>query len=122
MPNFFEDNEDIKFLFDHIDLAEVAAVQENNFTRNDGPGSEYAPLDAEDAVDNYRRILQVVGDIAGNHIEPRAERVDAEGHTLNEDGTVALNEAVRENLKVLAQADLMGFTLPRKYGGLNCPV
>jgi len=121
MPNFFDDNDDIKFLFDHIDVAEVAAVQEDDFTNTNGSGSEYAPLDAADAVDNYRRILQIVGDIAGNHIDPRAEQVDAEGNTLNEDGTVTLNDAVRENLKVLSQADLMGFTLPRKYGGLNCP-
>jgi alkylation response protein AidB-like acyl-CoA dehydrogenase len=121
MTNFFLDNEDIVFLFEHMPLGELAAVQEDDFTRSDGPGAEYAPADADDAVDNYRRILTIVGDIAGNQIGPRAERVDLDGNTLNEDGTVALHEHVRENLKALAQADLMGFTLPRKYGGLNCP-
>ena len=59
--------------------------------------------------------------MAGNQIAPRAESVDHDGNTLNEDGTVTLGEGVRENLKALAQADLMGFTLPRQYGGLNCP-
>ena len=121
MPNFFEDNADIKFLFEHINLAELAGLQEDNFVRQDGPGHEYAPRDAKDAVDNYRRILQIVGDIAGNHIAPRAEQVDAEGNTLNEDGTVTLGEGVRKNLEMLARADLMGFTLPREYGGINCP-
>ena len=121
MPNYFEDNEDIKFLFDHLNPAEIASVQEDNFTQTDGPGSEWAPRDAADAVDNYRRILSVVGDVAGNHIAPRAEQVDREGNTLNENGTVTLHEAVRKNLEVLAKADLMGFTLPRRYGGLNCP-
>ncbi len=121
MPNFFTNNNDILFLFDHLDLAEIAGVQEDGFTRTDGPGKEYAPRDAADAVDNYRRILTIVGDLAANFIAPRAEQVDLEGNTLNEDGTVTLGEKVRENLKVLAQADLMGFTLPRKYGGLNCP-
>ncbi len=121
MPNFFEDNEDIKFLFEHLDVAKVAEVQENGFKNDDGPGKEYAPADAEDAIDNYRRILQIVGDIAGNHIASRAEQVDIDGNTLNENGTVTLGENVRDNLKVLAQGDLMGFTLPRKYGGLNCP-
>ncbi len=121
MPNFFDDNDDIRFLFDHLDLAELATVQEDNFTKIDGPGKDYAPLDADDAIDNYRRILAIVGDVAGNQIAPRAEQVDREGNTLNEDGTVTLGAGVRENLKALAQADLMGFTLPRRYGGLNCP-
>lgn len=119
MPNFFTDNDDIQFLFSHFNLAEVAAAQEDNFANPDG--RDYAPVDAADAIDNYKRILNIVGDIAGNHVAPRAEQIDREGNTLNEDGTVTLNPGVKENLRVLAQADLMGFTLPRKYGGLNCP-
>jgi alkylation response protein AidB-like acyl-CoA dehydrogenase len=120
VANFFLDNPDIQFLFDHLNLAELARIQEESWDRFPA-GKEYAPLDAADAVDNYRRVLAIVGDIAANHIAPRAEQVDHEGNTLNEDGTVTLGEGVRENLKVLNQADLMGFTLPRKYGGLNCP-
>jgi 3-(methylthio)propanoyl-CoA dehydrogenase len=120
MPNFFLDNPDIQFLFKHFNLEEIAKVQEEGWHRYP-EGGEYAPVDAADAVDNYRRILTIVGDIAANHIAPRAEKVDHEGNTLNEDGTVTLGEGVRENLAVLAQADLMGFTLPRRYGGLNCP-
>jgi len=88
VANFFEDNEDIRFLFDHIDLTEIAAVQEDGFAQGDGPGREYAPLDAADTIDNYRRILTIVGDIAANRIAPRAEDVDRRGNTLNEDGTV----------------------------------
>ncbi|NLE58483.1 MAG: acyl-CoA dehydrogenase, partial [Planctomycetes bacterium] len=121
MANFFLDNEDLQFLFNHINLAEIAAVQEDNFTRDRGNGCEYAPADAADAIDNYRRVLTIVGEIAGDHIAPRAEKVDHEGNRLNPDGTVALNDSVRENIEILAKADLMGFTLPRKYGGLNCP-
>jgi 3-(methylthio)propanoyl-CoA dehydrogenase len=121
MPNFFTDNADIQFLFGHLDLAHLAMVQEDGFAPLDRSGAEYAPRDAADAVDNYRRVLTIVGDVAANAIAPRAEQVDTEGNTLNEDGTVTLGPGVRENLKVLAQADLMGFTLPRRYGGLNCP-
>jgi alkylation response protein AidB-like acyl-CoA dehydrogenase len=119
MANFFTDNEDIKFLFDHINMAELADIQESGFSKPDASG--YAPRDAADAVDNYRRILTIVGQIAAEQIAPRSEAVDQDGNVLNADGTVTLGENVRENLKVLAQADLMGFTLPRKYGGLNCP-
>ena len=120
MPNFFTDNDDIRFLFDHLNLAEVARVQERDFADAEA-GVDYAPADEADAIDNYRRVLEIVGDLAGNIIAPRAEDIDRAGNTLNEDGTVTLHPLVADNLRRLAQADLMGFTLPRKYGGLNCP-
>ena len=72
-------------------------------------------------MDNYRRVLEIVGEVAGDMIAPNAEQIDREGNTLNDDGTVTLHPLVQENLDRLTQADLMGFTLPRKYGGLNCP-
>jgi hypothetical protein len=120
VPNFFLDNDDIRFLFDHFDLGELARIQERGF-EDAQAGVDYAPVDEGDAIDNYRRVLEIVGDVAGNTIAPRAEQVDDEGHTLNEDGTVTLHPLVADNLRRLGQADLMGFTLPRKYGGLNCP-
>ena len=118
MANFFLDNQDIQFLFDYIDMRELAALQER-FAENDG--ADYAPADADETVDDYRRILEIVGDVAANTIAPNAEDVDREGNQLNEDGTVTLHPNVQENLKRMTQADLMGFTLPRKYGGINCP-
>jgi len=121
MGNFFTDNDDLEFLFDFVDLAEVAAVQEDDFARRDDAADPLAPTSAADAIDNYRRILEIVGDVAANRIAPRAAQVDREGNTLNADGLVTLGEGVRENIRTLAQADLMGFTLPRAYGGLNCP-
>jgi len=128
MPNFFIDNADIRFLFDHIDLATLARIQEDDFAdarrspSNGDPGPfDYAPGDAADAIDNYRRILEIAGQIAGEIIAPRAEQIDEEGNTLNEDGTVTLHALVADNIRRLAQADLMGFTLPRRFGGLNCP-
>ncbi len=121
MANFFLDNDDIRFLFEHIDVAQLARLQEDDFVHGGDDGSGYAPRDAADAVDNYRRILEVVGEIAAEVVAPNAEQVDAEGNTLNPDGTVTLHPLVSENLRRLSQADLMGFTLPRKYGGLFCP-
>jgi len=121
MPNFFLDNEDIRFLFEHMDLGEIARVQEQNFEDAQNPAIDYAPVDEADAIDNYRLTLEIVGHIAGNTIAPRAETIDREGNTLNEDGTVTLNPLVQDNIRRLGQADLMGFTLPRKHGGLNCP-
>ena len=65
MANFFLDNDDIQFLFDHLDLAELAGVQEDGFVHAADDPSGYAPRDAADAVDNYRRVLAIVGEAAG---------------------------------------------------------
>lgn len=118
MANFFLDNKDILFLFDHIDMKELARVQEHDAENGD---ADYVPVSDEDMVDNYRQILKIVGEVAGNTLAPNAEQVDLEGNTLNDDGTVTLHPLVRQNLDRMTQAELMGFTLPRKYGGLNCP-
>lgn len=118
MANFFLDNQDIQFLFQYMDLKSIARIQE---LHTENGSADYAPQDDEDAVDNYRRALEIVGAVAAETIAPNAETVDREGNRLNDDGTVTLHPCVQENLHRMAQADLMGFTLPRKYGGLNCP-
>ncbi|MDR3198382.1 MAG: acyl-CoA dehydrogenase family protein [Planctomycetaceae bacterium] len=119
MPNFFNDNQDICFLFDYFDLREVAAIQERETPNGD---ADYLPDHLDDTIDNYRRILEIVGELAAETLALNAEQIDAEGNTLNPDGTVTLHPLVRQNLERFTQADLMGFTLPRKYGGLNCPI
>lgn len=122
MANFFSDNRDIQFLLDHLDMADLARMQEADFTPNILHDCDYRPKDAEDAVDNYRRILDVIGDIAGEIVAPSAEQIDREGNTLNDDGTVTYHPLVAKNLEWLKKADMMGFVLPQKYGGLNCSI
>lgn len=119
MSNFFLDNKDIQFLFEYFDLRELAELQERETPNGD---ADYLPDSVEDMVDNYRRILEVAGEIAAETIAPNAAQIDAEGNTHNADGTVTLHPLVQQNLDRLAQADMMGFTIPRKYGGLNCPI
>ena len=119
MSNFFSDNQDLLFQLEHLDLARVVRLRENDFAeRRD---FTYAPRDHEDALDGYRRALEIVGDIAGEFVAPRAEEVDRIGSTLV-DGDVCYAPGIGEALNRLAQADLMGITLPRRYGGLNFPV
>ena len=119
MANFYEDNQDIKFHFHTLDLGHIAWLQEEGF--RDAGHYDYAPRDEADAVDGYEQVLRVVGDICAEFIAPRAESVDREGSVLREDGRVSYADGLRESLAVLAQADLMGFTLPRRFGGLNFP-
>ena len=119
MANFFDDNEDIRLLFDHLDLKRLAAITEENF--HFAGEFDFAPADADDAVDNYRRVLRTVGEIAGEHVAPTAEDTDLVGNTLKDDGTVARAPGIEAAVRRLGQADLMGFTLPYRFGGLNCP-
>lgn len=118
MANFFEDNPDIRFHLEHMDLGRIVDLKENEF-REKGEFA-HAPEDLEDALDNYQRVLTIVGEIAGAFIALRAWEVDREGARFK-DGVVTYARGTREALKRLAQADLMGFTLPRKYGGINMP-
>jgi len=119
MANFFTDNDDIQFLLDHMDLARLAEIMEDGFAH--AGEFDHAPVDAPDAVDNYRRILEMLGELAGEQIAPTAEETDLAGNTLNDDGSVTYAPGIANAIRILGQADLMGFTLPYRFGGLNCP-
>jgi len=118
MPNFFTDNHDILFQFEKIDIKDIVEIAEDNYEQS--KIYDYAPVNYEDAMENYRKVLEVTGDITGNFIDPRATDVDIEGAHY-EDGKVTYAKGTQENLAQLAKADLMGMILPRKFGGLNFP-
>ncbi len=119
MANFYRDNDDIQFLFRHIDLGRLAAVCEENFKFTSQ--FDYAPADTGEAVQNYDIVLDSLGQLSAEFIAPRAEEVDRQGNILNEDGSVTRPKAIQEALEKLAQAEVMGFTLPHRFGGLNFP-
>ena len=118
MPNFFLENPDVLFHFKHLDLKEIVALSEDNYTQ--AKQFPHAPVNFEDAVENYWKVLEVVGALAGNSIASRAAGVDTEGASFT-GGQVQYAEGTRKNLRELAQADLLGIVLPRAYGGLNFP-
>jgi len=119
MPNFFTENSDLIFQLNNLNIQEVVAFAEDDYREVDT--YDYAPSNYEDALENYRKVLEIVGDIAANAIEPRAAEVDEEGNRF-EDGEVIYATGIQEALDRLAQAELMGFSLPRQYGGLNFPI
>jgi len=119
MANFYADNEDIKFLFHHFDLKRIAAITEEGFRY--AKEFDFAPADADEAVDNYERVLNSIGELCGDVIAPTAEQTDLTGNVLNDDGSVTYAPGIANAIKCLGQADLMGFTLPYRFGGLNCP-
>lgn len=119
MPNFYKDNDDIQFHMRTMNLDKVITYVENDFADKGKYG--YAPNSISDAKDSYDRILEIAGDLCGNYIAPRAPEVDREGARF-ENGEVYYAKGTSEALNMLNKAELMGMTLPRKYGGLNCPM
>jgi len=119
VSNFFTDNADLQQTLRSLDLARIVRLREDDYAQ--ARDFAYAPGDFEDAVDSYARTLEIAGDLAGEYIEPRAEDVDRAGSELIQ-GEVCYAPGIAEGLERLKQADLMGITLPRKYGGLNFPV
>ncbi len=118
MANYFLENPDLLYQFEKLDLKEIVDLTENNYKQAEK--FDYAPINYEDAKENYKKILEIVGDIAANYIEPRSSSIDEEG-ALFKDGKVTYAKGTREALEMLSKAELMGMILPREYGGLNFP-
>ncbi len=119
MANFYKDNTDLQFSLDNLDLAEAVALRENEYKFAEEFDS--APENFTDAVDNYRRVLEVVGEICGDKIDPRSRQVDEEGPHFA-DNTVTYHPLTVKNLEDLKAAEVCGVMLPHQYGGLNFPV
>jgi alkylation response protein AidB-like acyl-CoA dehydrogenase len=119
MGNFFRDNEDIQFLFRHLDMETLAGYTEEGF-RYAGQ-FDIAPADGAEARKNYELVLDALGQLSGDFISPRGESIDREGNTLNPDGSVSYAKGVAESLDALAKMEVMGFTLPYRFDGLNFP-
>ncbi|MCX5633182.1 MAG: acyl-CoA dehydrogenase family protein [Phycisphaerae bacterium] len=119
MANFYKDNDDIQFLFRYMNVGSIAEIMEEGFKF--AKEFDYAPADSAEAIENYDLVLQSLGQLSGDFIAPRSEDIDRQGSKLNEDGTVSYAKGIKESLDMLAKANVMGFTLPHRFGGLNFP-
>ena len=119
MANFFLDNKDLQYHLSHPLMQRIIELKERNFA--DAAHYDYAPQNVEDALDSYRRVLEIVGDVCGEVIAVNAESVDHEGPRVVNDHVEYASGTVR-NIEALIAAGLSGMTLPRKYDGLNMPV
>ncbi len=119
MDNFFKDTPDFKFHLKDPILKKVVKLKEENFEQSEK--FDYAPLNHEDAIDSYEKVLEIVGDICANIISPNAEGVDLEGPHI-ENNEVIYAKGTTEDYKALYEAGLIGMSLPRRYGGLNFPL
>jgi alkylation response protein AidB-like acyl-CoA dehydrogenase len=118
MANYYTDHPELEFHLHHPLMKRIVELVERNYADKDTYAD--APVDYEDAIENYKRILDITGDVAANVIEPNSEDVDIEGPHL-ENGRMIYASKTFENLDVTRKAGLYGVSMPRRYGGLNLP-
>ena len=119
MANYYTDIPELKFHLNNPMMKRICELKERNYRDKDE--FDYAPLDFEDAVDSYDKVLEITGEITGEIIAPNAEGVDEEGpHCAN--GRVEYASGTKQNLDAMVKAGLNGMTMPRKFGGLNFPI
>ena len=118
MANYYTDHPEIGFHLNHPLMRRIVELKERGFSEKDSYAD--APVDYEDCIENYRRLLEITGDIAANVIAPNSESVDLEGPHL-ENGRMIYASKTFENLEATRKAGVWGLTMPRRYGGLNVP-
>ena len=119
MANNYTDHAELRFELNHPLMKRIVELKERNF--GDKDAYDYAPLDFDDAMDNYDRVLDITGELAGTTIADNAEGVDLEG-PHHEGDRVRYASGTAANLDAMVKAGLNGMTMPRKYGGLNFPI
>ncbi len=118
MANYYRDIPELKFHLDNEMMKRIVELRERNFAEKDK--YDYAPVDFEDAMDSYDKVLDIVGDITANVVAVNAEGVDAEGaHCIN--NRVEYAAGTKENLDAMVKAGMNGMTMPRRFNGLNFP-
>jgi len=119
MANFYTDNPDLRHYLTHPMMRKIVELKERNFS--DAEKFDYAPLNYDDAIDSYEKVLEVVGEICGDIIAENAEDVDHQGPHV-ENSRVIYADGTKANLDACRKAGLMGMAMPRRYGGLNFPI
>jgi alkylation response protein AidB-like acyl-CoA dehydrogenase len=112
--NFFTDNDDLQFYFERgIDWDTVVRVTEHG-TRDDRFET------TADAVQFYREVAEMVGELVATEVAPHAAAIDRIG-TKMENGEAVEPPQLVEIFEKLKGLELHGMTLPRELGGMNAP-
>lgn len=116
--NYYTDHPEIAFHLNNPLMKRIVDLKERDYADKDTYAD--APVNFEDAIENYKRLLDITGDVAANIIEPNSEAVDLEGPHLV-DGRMQYASKTYENLDATRKAGLWGISMPRRFGGLNVP-
>ncbi|MDO4722256.1 Acyl-CoA dehydrogenase C-terminal domain-containing protein [Porphyromonas circumdentaria] len=119
MANFFNEIPQLRYHLRHPLMERIVALRERDYSDKDK--YDYAPQNFEDAMNSYEQVLEIIGEICGDLIEPNAQNVDQTGPTL-ENGRAIYDQYTQQNLDAVRRAGLMGIALPRRYDGLNFPI
>ena len=119
MANYYTDHPELEYHLHHPLMKRIVELKERDFADKDT--FEDAPVDYNDAIDNYNHLLEIMGDITANIMEPNSESVDLEGPHLVDKRMVYASKTY-ENLDATRKAGLWGISMPRRYGGLNLPI
>ena len=109
----------LQYYLDSPLMRRIVELKERDFADKDK--FDYAPVSYDDAIENYKRIVEITDEVAKNIIEPNSESVDLEGPHLENNRMIYASKTY-ENLDATRKAGLWGITMPRRFGGLNLPM
>jgi len=116
MANFFKDNNDLQYYFDRgIDWEPLVRLTEYDYRAEGGFQS------AEEAVQFYRQVLEMVGELVAEQVAPHVAALDRQGVRL-EGGEAVVPEQQEAIFEQIAELELHGMCVPRELGGMQCPV
>ena len=113
------DAKKLQYYLDSPLMRRIVELKERDFADKDK--FDYAPVSYDDAIENYKRIVEITEEVAKNIIEPNSESVDLEGPHLENNRMIYASKTY-ENLDATRKAGLWGITMPRRFGGLNLPM
>lgn len=113
------DTEKIKYYLNSPLMKRIVELKERGYADKDKYPE--APVNYEDAIENYKRVIDITDDVARNIIEPNSESVDQEGPHL-ENNRMKYASKTYENIDATRKAGLWGVSMPRRFGGLNLPI
>ena len=67
MANYYTDHPEIEFHLDHPLMKRIVELKERNYA--DAAAHDEAPINYEDAIENYKRMLDITGDVAALCLE-----------------------------------------------------
>jgi len=114
VANYYTGTANLKLRVQSTPWAAILPGLEAEFT----DPHELAPRSLEEAIEQIDMVLELVGDIAANEVAPKAAEVDRIGARLK-DGRVIYPQPMQDSFKLMGEAGLLGFTLPREHGGMN---
>ena len=113
------DSKKLQYYLNDPLMKRIVELKERGFEDKDK--FDYAPVNHEDAIKNFKRIIEITDDVARNVIEPNSESVDLEGPHL-ENCRMKYASKTYENIEATRKAGLWGISMPRRFGGLNLPI